>query len=274
MPTASANGKIILFGEYAVLSGITGFAIALKDFSLTVTYPDTPASDLNGLLETATIHSNIPQGSGLGSSAALSVALARAILGEAEGDPESVFALAKGFEDEIHGGSSGIDTFTVISGGLCSISASNKRKFTKLPGTLLERLRRFKLSLIDTNSSRIVREIKSKITKTDLDEYLPVAQEISRTFQSKLEADQLTLPVMIELLNRSQEALVNLKVSTPLIQSIVSRLSMVGVGAKITGAGGGGCLLVVHDENVTESLFMEILVNVDVKVYYDLAFLE
>lgn len=266
MPTVSANGKVILFGEYAVLSGITGYAVALKDFTLSLTILDR--RNFKSGME---IESNIPQGSGLGSSAAFSVALARA-LNENSNNSDFLFKQAKEFEDEIHGGSSGIDTFTVISGGLCSISALNT--FTKMSGILLERLKRFKFSLIDTNSSRIVREIKSKIIKNDLDEYLPVVQEISRTFQSKLEADQLSLQDLIELFNRSQEALVNLKVSTPLINLITRRLSISTVGVKITGAGGGGCLLVVHDENVSESLFMEMLVDFDVKLWYDIAFLE
>ena len=47
-----------LFGEYAVLSGITGYAAALKDFTLLVSVPDTlKAEDLNSLLITVTIES-------------------------------------------------------------------------------------------------------------------------------------------------------------------------------------------------------------------------
>ena len=274
--TASANGKVILFGEYAVLSGITGYAVALKDFKLSLTISDSlnncNSPNLDAILEMATIDSNIPQGSGLGSSAALSVALARALSSNDE-DPLSI---AKGFEDELHGGSSGLDTFTVNSGGLCSISSGNT--FTKLPGIFLERLRPFKFSIIDTNTSRSVREIKSQISKLDLEEFLPLADEISRSFQYKLENDQLKLPDMVELFNRAQSALVKLKISTPLIDSIteivMSRFPLVGV--KITGAGGGGCLLLVHNENVQEYLFKETLgvINGNIKIWYDIEFME
>lgn len=271
--TASANGKVILFGEYAVLSGTTGYAVALKDFTLCVSVPDTlETEDLNSLLNTVTIESNIPQGSGLGSSAALSVALTRALKGDNESDVD-LFHKAKLFEDELHGGSSGIDTFTVLSGGLCSISSCNT--FTKLPALLLQRLKRFKFSLIDTNTSRSVREIKSRINKTDLDEFLPISREISQTFQHKLETDQLQLPDMVDLFNRAQSALVNLKVSTPLIDSITAtiknRFPLVGV--KITGAGGGGCLLLVHDGTLHESVLTEALAKFEnVKLWYDIQF--
>ena len=271
--TATANGKVILFGEYAVLSGITGYALALKDFSLSISIPDSlNTSNLNSLLEIATINSNIPQGSGLGSSAALSVALARLL----SSNPRETIQLAKQFEDELHGGSSGIDTFTVASGGLCSISAA--QNFTKLPGILLERLKRFKFSLINTNSSRSVREVKAKICKTDLDAFLPLANDISITFKSKLETDELSLLDMVSLFNRSQEALVKLKVSTPFIDSITKCITsqLPRVGIKITGAGGGGCLLLVHDENVPESLFTEVLGVITEKInfWYDIAFLD
>ena len=271
--TASANGKVILFGEYAVLSGIPGYAVALKDFTLSVSVPDTLETEgLSSLLSIVTIESNIPQGSGLGSSAALSVALTRAFKGEKDCDAD-LFHKAKLFEDELHGGSSGIDTFTVFSGGLCSISSGNT--FIKLPASLLQRLKRFKFSLIDTNTCRSVREIKARINKTDLEEFLPISHEISQTFQHKLEADKLLFQDMVDLFNRAQSALVNLKVSTPLIDSITATITnrFPLIGVKITGAGGGGCLLLVHDGTVHESLLTEALARFEnVKLWYDIKF--
>jgi mevalonate kinase len=68
---------------------------------------------------------------------------------------------------------------------------------------------------------------------------------------------------MIKLFNDYQSALVKLKVSTKLINLITSKLSMI-CGIKITGGGGGGCLLIVHDEKVSESLFLEILGDIGI----------
>lgn len=235
-----------------------------------MTLPHTPSLNISELLEIAKIESNIPEGSGLGSSAALSVALSRAL------NRKDLFDCAKKFEDHFHAGSSGIDVFTSLNGGLCKLHSKNQ--FEKLPADFLARLKKFKISIIYTGEHRKVREIKSKITQGDLEEFLPEAEAISTAFTEKLINDTLTLDDMTALFNRSQTALVKLKVSTPLIDDICSKLlgNFPRIGVKITGAGGGGCLLLVHDSSVTSSVISNTLnsINPNIKLYYDVEFLE
>ena len=261
--------------------------MALKDFKLTVELPDNSYNynccNLNELLKVSKIESNIPIGSGLGSSAALSVALSRATTASSNSDIDSVsvFKLSKDFEDQFHEGSSGIDTFTVLNGGLCRIK--DYCVFEKMSNDFFMKLKKFHFSLIDTGERRKVSEIKSKITKKDLIEFLPTASKISETFTKLLQND-LILEDLINLFNLSQVALKKLKVSTDLIDLIIENVKKYcgdNVGIKITGAGGGGCLLLIHNDyggdDFLRSKLKRILneeIDENIKLYYNIEFLE
>lgn len=225
------------------------------------------------MLKCAKIDSNIPQGSGLGSSAALSVALGRAILGPA--NQTDLFNLAKCFDDKFHEGSSGLDVFTSIHGGLVKLQQGT---FEKMSVDLLKRLKeKFKFSIINTKHSRRVKEVKSQMDKDFYPEFLKEAEKISNTFTDKLLTDTLNLTDMINLFARYQGLLKKLKVSTDFIDEIVSRLTKCPlIGVKITGGGGGGCLLLVHEESVSESVIMEALdgLKEDIELYYNIEFSE
>jgi mevalonate kinase len=152
MTTSSAPGKIILFGEHAVVYGQPALAVPVIQVQATATVTENSrggimieapninlSADLTGLAPdnplAAVIHSvfstlgisnppactvylqsTIPVASGLGSSAALSVAIIRA-LSEFLGQPlpdQQVNALAFEAEKLYHGTPSGIDN-TVVS---------------------------------------------------------------------------------------------------------------------------------------------------------------
>lgn len=244
----------------------------MKDFKLSVSLPeDAKSTNLQDLLQLAQIQSNIPEGSGLGSSAALSVALSHTIQKDTN-NPALLFENAKLFEDCYHAGSSGIDVFTSLNGGLCKLHS--KDQFEKL-SEHLEKLKQFKFSIIDTGERRNVRNVKSKIREQDLKDFLPVAEMISNEFTDKLYTKTLELRDMISLFNRAQRALTGLKVSTMLIDNICNKIitSNLPIGIKITGAGGGGCLLLVHNHTVSKQCILDCLVpNDNLHLYYDVAF--
>lgn len=225
----------------------------------------TEQDDLKLLLNHSVIESNIPEGSGLGSSAALSVALARCL----STDLQNIFKLAKKFEDEFHAGSSGLDVFTSANGGLCTL---NNAKFEKLPENALKKLSKFRFSIIDTKEKRKVSEIKGKLTKEDMAKFLPEAAKISKEFENFLSSESQDIRILTSLFDRAQKALVKLKVSTPLIDSITSKLKedfKEDFGIKITGAGGGGCLLLVHNEIITEELIRKHISGFNIVLYYN-----
>jgi mevalonate kinase len=130
--TASAPGKIILSGEYAVVFGYPGIAIPLAMMT-TATWEDTGDApmkiQLRGQLGnesyarkivdacakkggpmkgTLTIKNDVPVGKGLGSSTSLVVAIGKCLLGDKRADVLAV-------EDVINPGHSGLD-FAVIWG--------------------------------------------------------------------------------------------------------------------------------------------------------------
>lgn len=245
--------------------------MGLKDFKVSVKVPsEINTLDLNVLLHNAVINSNIPQGSGLGSSAALSVALARCYTD----DNNNIYNLAKAFDDRFHDGSSGIDVYTSIQGGLIKFQNG---LFEKMSSNFLRTLKQFKFSIINTNTQRKVKEVKSTINKEYYTEFIKEAAVISNNFTDKLLNDSLDLCDMINLFSNYQRILKKLNVSTELIDTITTKLSeQSSIGVKITGGGGGGCLLLAHDGNVSESLILEILRVMDENLilYYDIKFTE
>ena len=134
---AEAPGKIILTGEHFVVHGAQALAAAINknirissSFSSqnTIKYNDPVYIVRNKTLEylgknntlSINIESNIPRGSGLGSSSALCVATAASVasLFNTKLDRKTLFNLAMYGEKKIHGNPSGIDVAASIMGGL------------------------------------------------------------------------------------------------------------------------------------------------------------
>jgi mevalonate kinase len=139
--------KWLLAGEHAVLRGGTAIAIPHPEMKLSFSFePDSSASDLTVIPEssresvfdllqsvrdrlgeegrtlakpegTLTIESTIPVGAGLGSSAALCVAMARWLSGPMGIEGESaLYELACELEHRFHGRSSGVDVAVALAG--------------------------------------------------------------------------------------------------------------------------------------------------------------
>lgn len=152
--TAAVPGKWVLAGEHAVLRAATAVALPHPEFKLELKFEPGAADGLavepaeyatviremvDSVAESVgdegrrfsrpsgkiTIQSSIPVGAGLGSSAALCVALARWLaepLGLAE---RELFEFAKQLEHRFHGRSSGMDISAVSSSGPIAFSMEN-----------------------------------------------------------------------------------------------------------------------------------------------------
>jgi len=208
------------------------------------------------------VSSDIPPASGMGSSASISVALAYALLKIVYDDPpeEKVFKLAMEGERVAHANPSGVDVIAAIKGGL--ILFVKDKGFEKLEagsGIFL---------LADSGMERNTREMVLKVAS--LKEKEPdlfnitmrsisdITVKISRVLQSDMiEAGKLMT------LNHLLLSL--LGVSNSRLDSIVwTSISSGAYGAKLTGAGGGGCVLILVDEK-SLSQVEEALKSINVK---------
>lgn len=138
--TIEVPGKWVLAGEHSVLLGKPAISLPLKDQTLKLHFKPDESSDeltifppdfekdIRILIEIAskkldvsppksgalTIESTIPYGAGLGSSAAMSVAITRWLGGE-ELPTSRVIEVATRLEDHFHGKSSGMDVATAAT---------------------------------------------------------------------------------------------------------------------------------------------------------------
>lgn len=270
---ARACGKVILLGEHAVVHGVPAIAAGIdRGAEASAERADAAllwlgearvapgdGSDLGQAFAAllAELHtapavvrasSDLPVGAGLGSSAALAVAIARAVL-ELEGaaPTERVLAAATAWERVFHGNPSGIDTAAAALGGCIW--------FTKQGGP-----ERLALGLPLTLGVAVAGPPAS--TKAMVESVARLEQRRPEVFQKSLagieslvknarlalEAGDLT--GLGRLLDLNQMLLSGLMVSTEEIETACSIARQAGaLGAKLTGAGGGGAVIALCESD-------------------------
>jgi len=191
------------------------------------------------------IWSEIPPSAGLGSSAAVSVATIKAIecIFGLNLKNDEISQLAFEIEKIVHSKPSGIDNYVCTFGGCILYSRKNEIKSIDLPE---------KLPLIICNSqkSRNTGVLVSRVAQ--LHEKFPkITQKIFDTIDL-LSIDAIdsiktgNLQKIGEIFNLNQGLLDALGVSTTFLNQLVGIARESGAfGAKLTGAGGGGCIIAV-----------------------------
>jgi mevalonate kinase len=287
--TASAPGKLILLGEHAVVYGKPAIALAI-DRRIRCTLSNASESTLNGrsfdpdkhpyikqmMLSSSSplkieTESSIPPGSGLGSSAALSVSFLKALslLNNADGNNAKLAEDAFNVEYAVQGGASPLDTSASTNGNGVALNASedsgeflwniskNDRSWNvrniAIPkmtlvvgytglhaatGPLVEKVRKYKEK--NTFAADIVDEI-GQITNDGMD--------------ALKKGDLVKLG---ELMTRDHKLLSILGVSCNELNKLVNACSKYSYGAKLTGAGGGGSMTALTDkpEKVCDAILM------------------
>ncbi len=278
---ARAPGKIILAGEHAVVydrpalavpvpsvqarvqvrRAPAGFTLRAPDIGLTAALDDLPpahplrrAVDLTqAALQAAwpplevRIASSIPVAAGLGSGAAVTVALVRALaafVGRAL-PPRQVNALAYEVEKLHHGTPSGIDN-TVVTYAR-PIRYRKSRGWQPLPVA-----RAVPLVIADTGRAAPTREMVLGVRQRWQAQparyealFDAIADQVAAA-QAALAAGDL--PALGQALNANHALLQALGVSTPELDALVNAARAAGAyGAKLSGAGGGGNMLAVTD---------------------------
>ena len=266
--TASAPGKVILFGEHFVVHGnpavvssinlrarVTASRSQGEGVRLEAESQDNPAvRSASYILESLgqkggvslRISSEIPQSVGLGSSAAIAVASAAAALKLCSDQLDLVLILKAAHEGEkiIHYTPSGIDTSIATFGGAGIYTRS--KGYRRLDFELKEIL------VVNTGRQRrtgdLVRRVK-EFREKDPKRFEKLLEESRRIVEESV--DHLKaheIEPLGRLMTRNQELLRIIGVSSPEIEQAINACMKAGAyGAKLTGAGGGGCVIAVAD---------------------------
>lgn len=267
--TCSAPGKIYLFGEHAVVYGEPAIACAVElrtrvtaksSDAITISsgigmtgldfevhpYVSSAIEKLGSQNVSIEIISDIPVGSGLGSSAAVTVATLAAInieFGLGYGS-EELAGMGHEIEKEVQGAASPTDTFVSTFGGVVEIP-SRKRLDLLDCGIVIGNTNK---GASPKKTAKLVRKV-AELKEEYPDMINPIIRAIG-SFAKKgerlvLEKDYNSLG---KLMNVNHGLLDALGVGTVELSSLVYAARNAGAyGAKLTGAGGGGCMFALTD---------------------------
>lgn len=252
MATWSAPGKVFLFGEHAVVYGKPGIAMAIRSrvyvtvrrarhsSKMNSPYIDQCFQEMGVRGASVYVHSQLPSASGLGSSAAVTVATLSAINDEftmkrtREEIAETAFSIEKKVQK---GRASPTDTYVSTFGGLVLISSGAKRRLPPHNFPIV-----IGNSRISHNTSAMVEKVG--IQKKKHPEVMePLIEAIGALTTTAMHSfsDHRELG---RYMNMNHALLEALGVGHPQLAKLVLAARAAGAfGAKITGAGGGGCMI-------------------------------
>ena len=240
-----------MFGEHAVVYGKPGIAMAIKP-RVFVTVRNTRRSqraksayidgcfEALGVMGSVYINSQIPSSSGLGSSAAVTVATLSAINDEfsLHKTREDIADMAFEIEKTVQKGrASPTDTTVSAYGGIVLISGGSRRR---LPPQNIHLV--IGDSLVSHSTSKMVEQV-SELKKKHPNIVDPVLDAIEGVSMSAIH--HLNNPKELgKYMNMNHALLEVLGVGHPQLGKMVLAARSAGaLGAKITGAGGGGCMV-------------------------------
>jgi mevalonate kinase len=200
---------------------------------------------------TVDINSEIPVGSGLASSASLSVALVKGIA-DLYGRKLSLFDvndLAYELEKIMHGTPSGGDNSTCCFGGLVWFKkAQPKNEIISLKKEIPYKLENFVI-VYTRQPKKTTGELVQLVRDLDENYRNERIQKIGRLVnEMKYVLQQKDFEHMKDIINEDQMLLAELGVSTDTIDEIAYQIRCIGGAAKLSGAGGGGAMLCYHDD--------------------------
>src|SRR5690554_1726502 len=280
------RGKLILYGEHAVVHGFEAVACGLplgavacvrhgRSRSFRVDHPGGSFVAEGRVLEAAQgivsrfglkleeldghVRLEVPVGAGLGSSAALAVALARAARAlSGQGDDQTVEDAVSFAEGLVHGKASGIDQSAALGG---AVFAFRRSESPDAPPTIEPmRTPTLRLMVAQVAPSASTAEMVAGVSALAERHKGPTAatfEAIGRVAAEGRKALETgDLQAAGELMNINQGLLGALGVSTAPIDEACHMARAAGaLGAKLTGAGGGGCVVALGpDEAITRMI--------------------
>jgi mevalonate kinase len=281
MGKGSGYGKAILFGEHFVVHGVPGIVSAIdsttnaevKRISEGIAINDerkgakgyterkkahqkesmermlkTMGIDPRGAALEIWLGGNLPGFSGIGASAASSVAIARALAEEYEMDlsDERINEIAYEAEKAYAGTPSGIDNTAATYGGLIWF----RRNLKGGPNTIEKLGLREPVEIIIGNTG-IVANTKEMVAgvadrkKRNPEKYNPLFRQSEElAFAARRALEEFDLRRVGKLMNENHRLLQEIEVSCEELDYLVNLAREQGaLGAKLTGGGGGGCMV-------------------------------
>ncbi len=274
-----AAGKAILFGEHAVVHGVPALVVGLdRGVTARATRAAGPGSSLvinggdavtvergselgqalgalvaasgvgpgdPGFVVEAT--SELPMGAGLGSSAAIGVAVARAVaqvLGR-EATLDEVLERALAWERVFHGNPSGVDTAASARGGCLLYTRGQTPEPVRLRHPLT-------IAIGVSGPSPSTRSMVESVARMRDRRPDAFAQQLdavrSLVGNARLALEEGDLRSVGKFMDLNQMILAGWMLSTSAIEELCGLAREAGaLGAKLTGGGGGGCVVVLCD---------------------------
>jgi mevalonate kinase len=299
---AYGHGKVILFGEHSVVHGTPALALAVErgsevnasqasqgpttlsiapwsveiDTGDAVNEGRVPLQQAlkvargfyqDDLELTLSAHMNLPSGAGMGSSAALGVAVLRA-MDEARGltrPEQEIYERSLAWEKVFHGNPSGVDNAMATHGGMAIFKKGE-------PLTRIVPRHKVRLIAAYSGSSSSTKEMVESVAR----QYAREPKRVGTTFEGitaivnngKLAIEQGNLKHLGQLMTANHRLLAGLMLSTLELEKMIAAAMDAGaLGAKVTGAGGGGCMIALVESDEQHAAVKTAMQSLDKTVY-------